>query len=93
MLEIKAANESDPATADRCYSKGDKPIRPKIQVYPINNIKEKRRFRSCWYSKYEWLEYSVSKDAAYCFACRKFTKEVGLSCTKYVTIGKYFLFI
>ena len=24
MLEIKAANESDPATADRCYSKGDK---------------------------------------------------------------------
>lgn len=29
-----------------------------------------RSFDSKWYSKYNWLEYSVEKDAVYCFYCR-----------------------
>jgi len=68
-MSAKPSNKSDPALAARSYITGDKPIRPKIQVYPINNEKEKRRFRSYWYSRYNWLEYSVSKDALFCFAC------------------------
>lgn len=33
----------------------------------------KRSFHSEWYKAYTWLEYSQSKDAAYCFACRLFS--------------------
>ena len=32
-----------------------------------------RCFRSQWYEKYNWLEYSVDKDAAFCFSCRNFS--------------------
>ena len=28
-----------------------------------------RSFLDAWYAKYDWLEYSVEKDAAYCFYC------------------------
>lgn len=28
-----------------------------------------RSFRDAWYTKYDWLEYSVEKDVAYCFHC------------------------
>ncbi|XP_062853960.1 zinc finger MYM-type protein 1-like isoform X2 [Trichomycterus rosablanca] len=33
----------------------------------------RRSFRSDWYKSHPWLEYSQSKDAAYCFACRHFS--------------------
>ena len=28
-----------------------------------------RSFLDAWYDKFDWLEYSVEKDAAYCFHC------------------------
>ncbi|KAK9664960.1 hypothetical protein RND81_14G080300 [Saponaria officinalis] len=31
-----------------------------------------RKFKSEWYANYHWLEYSVSKDAAFCFVCYLF---------------------
>lgn len=33
----------------------------------------RRSFRSDWYKSHPWLEYSQSKDAAFCFACRHFS--------------------
>ena len=32
-----------------------------------------RSFQSSWYIDYPWLEYSVSKNCAYCFPCRFFS--------------------
>ena len=32
----------------------------------------KRSFQASWYSEYEWLEYSIERDAAFCFPCRFF---------------------
>ena len=29
--------------------------------------KNKRGFRDVWFKEFDWLEYSVSKDVAYCF--------------------------
>jgi hypothetical protein len=26
-----------------------------------------RRFNPTWFKEYKWLEYSIEKDAAYCF--------------------------
>ncbi|KAL3651650.1 hypothetical protein CASFOL_004652 [Castilleja foliolosa] len=36
-----------------------------------------RCFRAEWFKKWEWLEYSVSKDAAFCFWCYHFKCNVG----------------
>jgi len=35
--------------------------------------KTNRYFLSAWYEKWDWLEYSVKVDAAYCCTCRKFS--------------------
>ena len=37
---------------------------PKTQFGP-----DWRSFLDAWYDKFDWLEYSVEKDAAYCFHC------------------------
>ena len=34
--------------------------------------KDNRTFQARWFEKYPWLEYSVSKDAAFCFWCYLF---------------------
>ncbi|XP_060210991.1 uncharacterized protein LOC132638013 [Lycium barbarum] len=34
-----------------------------------------RRFNSKWLDEYDWLEYSVTKDAAFCFYCYLFQDE------------------
>ncbi|XP_039115134.1 uncharacterized protein LOC120250388 [Dioscorea cayenensis subsp. rotundata] len=37
--------------------------------------KEMRRFQEAWFQKYNWLEYSVAKDEAYCFYCYLFKQD------------------
>jgi len=54
------------------------PYQPRISCYPEKTIGKgvgarKRSFKSNWFDKYKWLEYSISKDAAYCFPCRFFS--------------------
>ncbi|XP_066382746.1 uncharacterized protein [Miscanthus floridulus] len=52
--------------------------------YPSRKIYGKdRRFSFVWFHKYHWIEYSVEKDAAYCFYCYLFGKESG----KFITDG------
>ena len=39
-----------------------------VDDYPISYFSRKpRRFRSEWYVNRKWLEYSIDKDAAFCF--------------------------
>ena len=45
------------------------PNQPRLPEYPKTNG---RSFRSQWFEKYGWLEYSTDKDAVFCFACRHF---------------------
>ena len=35
---------------------------------------QKRSFQKIWYESFNWLEYSVAKNAALCFCCRVFSK-------------------
>lgn len=37
--------------------------------FPITNS---RAFQLRWLERFQWLEYSISRDAAYCFPCRVF---------------------
>ena len=47
------------------------PIRPVID-FPKTQYREKQlRFQEL-YGSYDWLEYSVEKDAIFCFPCRIF---------------------
>ncbi|ESR42238.1 hypothetical protein CICLE_v10013343mg, partial [Citrus x clementina] len=46
------------------------PFQPKLQKYPSTKYgTQNRRFQFSWISKFPWLEYSISKDKAFCFPC------------------------
>ena len=52
------------------------PTQPKLFTYPQNNeitsSNKQNRFTSVWFSQYPFLEYSIVKDAAFCFVCQMF---------------------
>jgi hypothetical protein len=46
------------------------PCQPVGHKFPSKLIANKnRRFQEKWFKRYDWLEYSVAKDAAFCFYC------------------------
>ena len=53
------------------------PNQPILRMYPSNTNTSKEghklsRFNPCWFEEYPHLEYSLSKDAAFCFVCSLF---------------------
>jgi len=50
---------------------------PILASYPSN--KDKRSFRSQWFSQFHWLEYSEQTDLAYCYYCRHFSTGIILN--------------
>ncbi|XP_022180454.1 zinc finger MYM-type protein 1-like [Myzus persicae] len=52
------------------------PRRPNLAAYKRTKFGEKfRSFRCQWYTECDWLEYSVQRNAAFCFVCRIFGPE------------------
>ena len=49
---------------------------PRTHNFPRRQIGGMRRFNVAWFDKYDWLEYSVEKDAAFCFVCYLFKDKV-----------------
>ena len=75
----EAANSQKPSIVEESFSDlGDKdfgPKQPKIDNFTFTDFEQRRlSFCAAWYEneKYNWLEYSVSSDAAFCFPCRNF---------------------
>lgn len=69
---MKITDDRDPALNPHAYhflTKNFGPYQPTDCKFPKVNG---RIFRVEWYSLYNWLEYSVIKDSAYCFYCRCF---------------------
>ena len=57
-------------------SSNDKPVQPSrstVTFPPTLYDCKKRSFNPSWYSDFQWLEYSVERNRAFCFACRHFT--------------------
>ena len=54
------------------------PFQTKLQQYPKNkelhSAKKTCMFAAKWFDEYPYLEYSVVKDAAFCFICRLFAE-------------------
>ena len=51
---------------------------PKLSKFPPKQsipTSKQRQFGASWYNEYPHLEYSIAKDAAFCFICSLFHKE------------------
>ena len=48
----------------------DQPVQPRHHHFPYTYILNKSQsFNPSWFDKYTWLEHSITKDAAFCYAC------------------------
>ncbi|XP_050236137.1 uncharacterized protein LOC126686146 isoform X2 [Mercurialis annua] len=77
----KPINSYDPSIRDQVRMeyllKG--PCQPKRHDFPKKQFGEKKRsFKEYWFNEFNWLEYSVSKDSAYCLCCYLFKQGYGL---------------
>ncbi|KAA0712092.1 hypothetical protein E1301_Tti012827 [Triplophysa tibetana] len=61
-------------TTDISQSRAEQPKQPHLKIFPRTYQGDRRRcFSKDWYNTHKWLEYSQSKDSAYCYACRQFS--------------------
>lgn len=52
----------------------DSPSQPVLTSYPKRSFGQSVRcFNASWYQSRPWLEYSLLRDASFCFACRKYS--------------------
>ena len=70
MLSVKVHTEPP---SDLAAVPTESPTQPKINS-PLRKfgVGRPRGFSRDWYKSYQWLEYSVECDAAFCFPCRMF---------------------
>jgi len=78
-LPINRYNVNERNSVVRGYiAKG--PCQPWSHDFPIRYIGGKpRRFLPDWFGEFTWLEYSVEKDAAFCFVCYLFKHKTNSS--------------
>ena len=73
--DCKPIEEYPPEIRDqvrRAYALGG-PVQPVNLTFPRKwQNGEWRMFQKSWFAEFDWLEYSVSKDAAYCLYCYLF---------------------
>ncbi|CAF4696598.1 unnamed protein product [Rotaria socialis] len=85
LLLSSSSNTQVSNITDISRSVGELPAKPIRPSCPSN--KDKRSFRSQWYSHFTWLEYSELTDSAYCYYCRHFSTETILNNRyKYITV-------
>lgn len=69
---MNSSDDRDPALNKHAYSF----LKTKVGLYQPRDCKfpkvNDRVFRVEWSSLYDWLEYSVINNSAYCFYCRCF---------------------
>ncbi|XP_021828662.1 zinc finger MYM-type protein 5-like [Prunus avium] len=60
------------------------PCQPKDHTFPQTDLSGyDRRFNVKWFDEFDWLEYSISKDAAFCLYCYLFKSNfrIGQGCS------------
>ncbi|KAL6490177.1 hypothetical protein MHYP_G00005220 [Metynnis hypsauchen] len=59
---------------DISQSRAGGPVQPVLKVFPkTQHGNRKRALNESWYRDYTWLEYSISRDSVFCYACRHFS--------------------
>ncbi|GAV59575.1 Dimer_Tnp_hAT domain-containing protein/DUF4371 domain-containing protein, partial [Cephalotus follicularis] len=77
--KILEYHPNDRDAVRRTYLLKIRPCQPRKHNFPQRNISNvSRRFNPAWFNEYgNWLEYSISKDAAFCFCCYLFKHDIG----------------
>ena len=82
-------NPSSPVTANASQAPSsceppnstNKPFHPdRTFMFPSTLVQKQQR--SCqhnWFEKYPWLDYSIAKDAVFCFVCKRQNMKQNLS--------------
>ena len=69
------ASERDKAPSDIAATPAQLPFQPTVNTFPTTLIGSKQRsFNPEWYRSYNWLEYSLERDAIFCYPCRMFNE-------------------
>ena len=56
--------------SDIATSTQESPLQPQNHSFPTSLFGDKSRaFSPSWYNSYPWLEYSIIKDAVFCYPC------------------------
>lgn len=80
--------QSPSSVQDIASTPQQSPVQPVLNPFPSTRFGHKTRcFNPQFYSKYEWLEYSVVNDAIYCYACRFFAHGNSKADDRFVRIG------
>ncbi|XP_057248967.1 uncharacterized protein LOC130590511 [Beta vulgaris subsp. vulgaris] len=68
-----------------------KPCQPKTHNFPQRDLSgpRPRRFVASWFGKWDWLEYSIEKDAAFCFVCYLFKNDIKVNVGDAFVDGKF----
>lgn len=73
---------------DIASSPQDAPAQPVNHSFPSTTIGTKSRcFNSKWYEQYGWIEYSIERDAVFCYACSLFAHASNKAEDRFVSIG------
>ena len=69
--EVPSARVYQNPPSDLAVAPTESPTQPKI-MFPSRKfgMGRPRSFNGDWYKSYQWLEYSIERDAAFCFPCR-----------------------
>ena len=74
------SSESRACVSDIAAGPHQEPVQPLHISYPIRKIgKSNRAFNPQWFKTYCWIEYSVQKDAIFCYPCCHFSTGSGRS--------------
>ena len=66
----------------------DNPVQPRNHKFPTTTFNNRlRAFNPLWFDSYSWLEYSIERDAAFCFPCRFFATGIHRNDSSFGTSG------
>ena len=83
------ASQGQEALVSDLGLKDDGPTQPHLTSYPKTDLgSQKRSFNSTYFKSFPFLEYSIQRDAIYCFACRHFTTTNADQALKFKTMNK-----
>ena len=88
LTDNKQPKYNEEYPSDIAQSRTDSPIQPRQPSFPKTIINKKlHSFGSKWYELYKHREYSVQRDAVYCFLYRLFPSQSGHIEQTFVKIG------
>ena len=79
-MELNSTSR-DPATESRLSSADIErvlllgPVGPKLDFLKSTFGEKSPRLQAKWYDLHDWIEYSVEKDAVFCFYCSLFGRQ------------------